>query len=140
MTSVITIIEQPSAKDREAILGGLVEFNRSHAPPAEAEAMCVGLLGEDGELAGGLYGTIAYDWLAIELLFVPEALRGRSLGAQLLARAEEQARQRRCIGAWLDTFSFQARGFYEKHGYELAGTIPDHPLGGARYFLMKRWG
>jgi hypothetical protein len=48
-------------------------------------------------------------------------------------------RARGCVGAWLDTFSFQARGFYERLGYSLAGTIPDHPLGEARYFMIKRW-
>ncbi len=57
MNSAVKIIEQPSAKDRQAILGGLVEFNRTHAPPAEAEALCVGIVGDDGELTGGLYGT-----------------------------------------------------------------------------------
>jgi GNAT superfamily N-acetyltransferase len=136
----ITIIDQPTAADREAILGRLVEFNYAHAPATAPEALCVGVVGDDGELSGGLYGTISYDWLAIELLFVPEALRNSGLGSQLLSRAEEEARERGCIGAWLDTFSFQARGFYEKLGYELAGTIPDHPVGGARYFLTKRWG
>ena len=140
MTPTIGIIDQPSAGDREAILGGLIEFNRTHAARAGAHPLCVGLFGEGGELTGGLYGTTGFDWLAVELLFVPEALRGSGIGAQLLGRAEETARERGCIGAWLDTFSFQARGFYEKLGYELAGTIPDHPVGGARYFLMKRWG
>ncbi len=140
MIPTIRIIDQPSAADREAILSGLVEFNRAHASPAQAEALCVGLVGENGELSGGLFGRIAYDWLAIELLLVPEALRSSGVGSQLLARAEEQARERGCIGAWLDTYSFQAPGFYEKLGYDLVGIIPDHPIGGARYFLMKRWG
>ncbi len=97
------------------------------------------VIAEDGGVAAGLYATMLYDWLAIELLFVPDALRGSGLGSRLVGQAEEQARARGCIGAWLDTFSFQARGFYEKLGYSLAGTIPDHPVGGARYFLMKRW-
>jgi GNAT superfamily N-acetyltransferase len=82
---------------------------------------------------------VAYDWLLIELLFVPEDLRGLGLGSQLVTQAEEQGRARGCVGAWLDTFSFQARGFYERLGYSLAGTIPDHPLGEARYFMIKRW-
>jgi GNAT superfamily N-acetyltransferase len=139
MIPVIKVIDQPTAADRQAILGGLLEFNRNNAPPAKAESLCVGIVGSDGELSGGLYGMIAYDWLAVELLFVPEALRGSGVGSQLLARAEVQARARGCVGAWLDTFGFQARGFYEKLGYELAGIIPNHPIGGARYFLMKRW-
>ena len=83
-------------------------------------------------------GRCSYDWL-IELLFVPEALRGRRLGMRLIERAEEAAREGGCIGAWLDTFSFQARGFYERLGYTLAGEIPDHPIGGARYLLLKRF-
>ncbi|MDB5536981.1 MAG: Acetyltransferase family protein, partial [Devosia sp.] len=41
------------------------------------------------------------------------------------------------VGIWLDTFSFQARPFYEKLGYSVFGTIPDYPPGGARYFLSK---
>ena len=125
---------------RDAILDGLREYNRAQAGPSGAEAICVALLDADGAVRGGLYGSFSYDWLAIELLFVPEELRGSGLGSQLIAEAEQQARARGCIGAWLDTYSFQARGFYEKLGYSLAGTIPDHPVGGARYFMLKRWG
>jgi GNAT superfamily N-acetyltransferase len=124
---------------RQAILDQLSTFNASRAAPSQTEVLCISIDDSNGHVAGGLYGSVAYDWFVIELLFVPEDLRGNGLGSQLLAQAEEQARARGCIGAWLDTFSFQARGFYEKLGYSLAGTIPDHPLGGARYFMIKRW-
>ena len=131
----------PEAVDqRQAIHARLVEFNRSRAAPGNAQPLCIALVDEEGNVAGGLYGISMFDWLVIELLFVPEGLRGAGLGSKLVAQAEEQARSGGCIGAWLDTFSFQARGFYEKLGYSLAGTIPDHPLGGARFFLFKRWG
>ena len=126
-------------EQRPAILDLLRDFNLSQAAPGRWEPLCVSILHENGELEGGLYGTIAYDWLVIELLFVPDQLRGSGFGSRLLAEAEEQARARGCIGAWLDTFSFQARGFYEKLGYSVIGTVPDHPVGGARYFMAKRW-
>jgi GNAT superfamily N-acetyltransferase len=106
---------------RNAILEQLSNFNASHAAPARAAAICIHRADPNGGIAGGLYGMIAYDWLAIELLFIPEDLRRRGLGSQLVAEAEEQARTRGCIGAWLDTFSFQARRFYERQGYSLAG-------------------
>ncbi len=128
-----------ASEQRPAILAGLRDYNLSHAAPTSWDPLCVSILEEDGVVAGGLYGTTSYDWLIIELLFVPEHLRGNGLGSQLVAVAEEQARARGCIGAWLDTFSFQARGFYEMLGYSLVGTIPDHPIGGARHFLVKRW-
>ncbi len=120
-------------------MAGLVRFNASQAGPGNQRPLCVAIAGEDGEVQGGVYGWTLYDWLFVEFLFVPEALRGQGTGAALMARAEQEAKARGCLGAWLDTFSFQARGFYEKQGYELAGTIPDHPRGGARYFLAKRW-
>ena len=39
-------------------------------------------------------------------------------------------------GAWLDTFSFQARGFYEKLGYEEFGRL-DYPPDHHRHFMQK---
>jgi hypothetical protein len=39
--------------------------------------------------------------------------------------------------AWLDTFSFQARGFYEKLGYEEFGQL-DYPPDHHRHFMRKR--
>ena len=42
--------------------------------------------------------------------------------------AEREAIRRGCRGAWLDTYSFQARGFYERLGYTIFGTIDNiHP-------------
>ena len=133
-------VDEPADEHRRAILDGLIKFNLSQAGPGLRQTLCIAIEGDNGTLAGGLYGWTIYDWLFVELLFVPEQLRGQRLGAKLLAQAEDEARARGCMGAWLDTFSFQARGFYEKLGYELAGTIPDHPRGGARYILAKRWG
>jgi GNAT superfamily N-acetyltransferase len=133
------IVGSAAIDHRAAVLNGLVEFNSLHAAPSKAEALCVALRDTSGVVIGGLFGKTIYDWLAIEHLFVPEQLRKSGTGTRLLATAEQQARECGCIGAWLDTFSFQARGFYERLGYSVVGTIPDHPKGGARYFMMKRW-
>jgi len=42
-----------------------------------------------------------------------------------------------CHSAWLDTFEFQARGFYERLGYSCFGELPNYPVGFSRYFLKK---
>jgi GNAT superfamily N-acetyltransferase len=88
--------------------------------------------------AGALIGAAYGGWLFIRYLFLPADLRGAGLGARLIARLEHEARARGCVGAWVDTFSFQARGFYERQGYRAFGDIPDCPPGHARHFLMKR--
>jgi hypothetical protein len=53
--------------------------------------------------------------------------------------AEAEARSRGCVGSYLDTFSFQARPFYEKQGYSLFATIADYPPPHSRFFLSKRF-
>jgi GNAT superfamily N-acetyltransferase len=42
---------------------------------------------------------VAPGWLFVELLFVPESLRGKGIGAELLARAENEAIARGCHSA-----------------------------------------
>jgi predicted N-acetyltransferase YhbS len=64
-------------------------------------------------------------------------LRGMGCGSQLLALAEEKACEQGAKNAYLDTFSFQAPAFYEKHGYEVFGELPDFPPGHQRFFLKK---
>ena len=72
----------------------------------------------------------------IDFLFVPENLRGAGHGRTLMQKAEEIARLRGCTGIWLDTFTFQARGFYEKLGYAVFGQLDNYPRGEVRFFLQ----
>jgi ribosomal protein S18 acetylase RimI-like enzyme len=55
----------------------------------------------------------------------------------MLLQAEQEAIARGCRGAWLDTYSFQARGFYERLGYAVFGILNDYPPGQKRIFLHK---
>nr|WP_199047718.1 GNAT family N-acetyltransferase [Dyella sp. ASV24] len=132
-------IDEPAAADREAIAAPLLAYNLSKVPTLDIQPLVIALRDEHGHTVGGLWGETALDWLHVDLLAVPESMRGQDVGTALLQRAEQMARERGCVGAWLDTFAFQARGFYEKLGYTVFGEIPDHPVGGARYFLHKRF-
>ncbi|WP_109126566.1 GNAT family N-acetyltransferase [Dyella sp. C11] len=132
-------IDSPVADDHEAIAAPLRAYNRSKVPSLDIQPLVIALRDEQGNTIGGLWGETALDWLHIDLLGIPEFLRGQDVGTAIMHRAEAIARERGCIGAWLDTFAFQARGFYEKLGYSVFGEIPDHPVGGARYFLRKRF-
>jgi ribosomal protein S18 acetylase RimI-like enzyme len=55
-----------------------------------------------------------------------------------MQRAEDLAREKDCVGIWLDTFSFQAPEFYKKLGFSECGEILDYPLGHKRHFFQKR--
>ena len=105
------------------------------APP---QALCLAIRDAAGAMVGGLWGHYRYDWLFVALIFVPEDRRGQDLGSTLLAMAEAQTRAWGGIGVWLDTFSFQARGFYERHGFTVFGELADYPAPHGRFFLSKR--
>ena len=95
----------------------------------------------DGEEmpVGGIQAQCYAAWLHVLMIYLPEDLRRTGLGTALFDRIEAEAAARGCIGVYLDTFSFQARPFYEKRGYTLFGTLPDCPPGHSRYFMMKRF-
>ena len=91
----------------------------------------------DGELAAGLTAETLWGWLRIHDLWVAASLRGRGCGSQMLRCAEDAARTRGCVRAELKTFSFQARGFYARHGYRVIGQLDDYPPGETLYWLRK---
>jgi ribosomal protein S18 acetylase RimI-like enzyme len=95
------------------------------------------LRGACGDVLGGLLGQIWGGWLHVTHLWVAEAARGSGHGTRLMRSAEAYARARGAVGATLDTFSFQARPFYERLGYEVFGILEGYPPGAAKYFLRK---
>ena len=137
MTLAIAIPEQPSAADQQLLLQALEAHNDRAAGPDPAQALAV-LLRDEGQTLGGLWGWTFWRWLFVGILIVPEGLRGRGWGSRILRQAEAQAAARGCHAAWLDSFSFQAPGFYEKQGYRLFATLEDYPPGHRRCFFEKR--
>ena len=129
---------EPNPFDVDAVRRGLREASEASAGVAqEAWPLSLILRDEAGRAAGGAVGIAYWGWLFIDMLWVREDLRGLGWGSRLLDGAEAEPRRRGATGVWLDTFSFQARPFYEARGYVLFGEIGDHPPGHRRYFLRK---
>lgn len=93
---------------------------------------------ENGDLVAGIVAASVMDTLEVEFLFVREDCRGRGLGGRLLAYAEDRAREAGVKRVLLNTYSFQAPGFYRKHGY--APLFAIEPCYGefSQYFFAKR--
>ena len=139
MTTRIELIMNPADAERSAILKPLRAYNVAQAGEANAETFALLVRDEHThEALGGLHGEIFYQWMFIELLAVPEHCRGQGTGARLMGMAEELAREKGCVGIWLDTFDFQAPGFYRKLGFSELGHIDDFPPGRTRFFFQKR--
>jgi GNAT superfamily N-acetyltransferase len=130
----ITFTDQPAW---DIIGGGITDFNQQHAGDEHPQRLCFALKAPDGTVVGGVIGIVYWDWLAVDLMYLPEALRGQGYGSQLLALIEEEGRRRGARHVHLDTFSFQAPEFYQRHGYRVFGQLQDFPPGHTRYYLTK---
>lgn len=94
----------------------------------------------DGEkLVGGAIGIIRFGWYFLEELWLESKYRGNDLGTKLIDQIEECARENDCLGVRLNTWSFQALGFYEKMGYIVYATFEDCPPGTVDYYLKKQF-
>lgn len=87
-----------------------------------------------GCVAGGWWWNAVY----VDALWVDEKYRGQGLGSMLLKDIEKTAGENNCDLIHLDTFDFQAKDFYIKHGYEVFGVLEDSPEGHCRYYLKKK--
>lgn len=137
MGTTLYVTHEPNEEDRLAIYKNLIAFNDATAGPSGFERLAVLLKDDIGISIGGLWGKFSYGWLTIELLVVPDSLRGQGFGRRLVRTAEEAAIKRDCVGVWLDTHGFQAPEFYKAIGYEIFGNLPNYPQGVSRYFLKK---
>lgn len=135
----IDMLADPTLADRAEIARRLDAFNDAKTGPEPDLPLALLIVDEqDGSPQGGLWGRSYYGWLFVELLIVPERLRGTGVGTELMRRAEAEAVRRGCHGVWLDSFSFQAPGFYRRLGYDVFGVVEDYPPGSSRFFLKKR--
>ena len=142
-TYTIQLSPEPTEEERDFIVTHLRAFNDTQSPAMQAmrgtppQRLHVILRAADGTIMGGLIASIEWHWLDIGYLWLDERARGQDYGTQLIRVAEDAARQRGCTRSKVGTFSFQARGFYEKMGYRVVGQIDDYPPGATDYTLVK---
>ena len=134
----VVYVEKPEDAAWGVIGQGLDAFNIQIAGDYNFQRVCFALQTSDHTIVGGVLGELFWDWFHIDLLWIPEELRGHGYGHQLLLKIEEEAKKRGAKNIFLDTFSFQAPEFYKKHGYQIFGELKDFPPGHQRYFFTKQ--
>lgn len=92
-------------------------FNSRAMPGLAAVELTVQCLDDDGGLLGGVSGWTWQQAAGIGLTWVRDDQRGSGVGSRLLAQFENSAAGRGARRVFVTSFTFQAPGFYEKHGY-----------------------
>jgi len=123
---------------RDTLSKLIASYNDSLTGLPDEKFIAMSLNDEKGSIVGGLAGRTSLGVLFINLLYVPEVLRGQGIASELLKRAEKLAIDRGCINAVLFTMSIQSPGFYLNSGYERFGEIECLPKGNSRIFMRKK--
>jgi ribosomal protein S18 acetylase RimI-like enzyme len=138
MRSRIAAEGKNAAAASRQLWAGLVRFNRSTAGPLRYARTVLTVRNTAGRIQGGLILQSYWKESYVELLWLSGRARRAGLGRKLMAEAERRARRRGSVLLHLNTYSFQAPGFYEKLGFKRFGGMEGSPAGASRHFYAKR--
>lgn len=131
------ITSMPSENDKKEIYEELLKYNLERIENKDVKELGIFLENEKGIKAAGLIGDTHGNWLTIDYLWVNENLRGKDIGREIINKAETEARIRGCKYVFLNTFGFQAEGFYLKLGYRKVFSLEEYPITGKRHYFIK---
>jgi GNAT superfamily N-acetyltransferase len=117
---------------------GLIRYNRQQAGPLRYTRTVLTARDRKGKLLGGTILQSYWKETYVELLWLSERARRSGLGSRLIAEAERRAKKRGSVLLHLNTYSFQAPGFYEKLGFKRLGGMTGSPAGHSRHFYAKK--
>ena len=132
----IEITAEPDEGDEALVMAGTRAYNSAFVE-GDGRSLCVFARDDNGDIVGGVTARTYWQYLDVKFLWVHERFRKEGLGSKLMAAAEEEARRRGCKNAFLDTFSFQARGFYVRLGYSEFGRLAGFSGKHERHFMHK---
>ena len=140
----IKVLPEPDPEFATYLHKQIQAFNTQHSLPHEqvraedaVKAVQIMVVDASGQWQGGITASLYWNWLELEDFLLPEPLRGQGLGSSMLAQMEQIGREQGASKAILTTFEFQARPFYERHGYKVVGVVEDYPPGSNYYTMVK---
>lgn len=139
MTLRVSVHAPAPSAARDVVDTGLGEYNEARAPLGDVRPLHVVAESDDGTVAGGALGRTWGRCCELQQLWVAPASRGQGLGTRLMDAFEAAARARGCRLVYLDTFSFQAPGFYRDRGYVEVLRTTGFTGGVVKCTMHKTW-
>lgn len=132
-----TVEDSPHPADVAFLDSRIDAFNMAATGRADGRGFAVLRRDPHGRIVGGATG---YAWAGIghlDVMWLDEGLRARGLGRELLALAEAEMGRRGASAVYVESYTFQAPGFYERMGYERIGFVDGLPPGHGHVLLRK---
>ncbi|EGA72117.1 putative acetyltransferase [Vibrio sinaloensis DSM 21326] len=135
----VNFLLNPPKDLKDRIYNGLKAFNLQHFPDEDIQSLACIAEDDEGHFLGGLTGEIFTNTLFVEFLWLDEENRSAGTGRKLMQAIEQEAKARGVTDLYLDTYSFQAPGFYAKLGFKEVGRYTGFPTKGIdKIFLQKK--
>ncbi|HSW71791.1 MAG TPA: GNAT family N-acetyltransferase [Chlamydiales bacterium] len=132
----VVVDYDPSKIDNEVISEGIIASNAQILGERDKE-FSIFLKDDSGKVLGGLQAYMDSESIYIDTLWIKEKFQGKGYGSKLLNRVEQEALKNKCKYLTVDSFDFQAEGFYLKNGYERIGEVKNYWLGHSKITLRK---
>jgi ribosomal protein S18 acetylase RimI-like enzyme len=132
----IIVDYEPAEADNAVVREGLIAFNETIIGERDT-AFSIFLKNDLGKVCGGLQAFLDKEAIYIDALWVEGSLKKQGYGTKLLHAAEKEAIKNGCIYSLVDTWDFQAEGFYKKNGYNQIGELKNYYHGHSKIFLRK---
>lgn len=131
-----TLHGTPDENEERQIIDGLWRHN-DHYAPVDIQPLRITVKDESDNIKGGIIARTWWGGLDIQYLWVEAEYRKKGVGRELMLMAESEGVRRGCHFSYVDTFSFQACGFYKKLGYSEYGTLDGFYRKFIRHYLTK---
>lgn len=133
----ISIHDQPPADYVKIVDTGLDQANQLALPEPDIRPLATFAHSAANEIIGGALGRTWGQCCELQELWVHSDYRLQGIATGLMQAFEQRAQQRGCTVFYLETFSFQAEGFYRKLGYEAKLIIYGYAEGITKHLMLK---
>ena len=135
------VIYEATEADVKSIIQSLERHLKNISPTSSNEptGCYYRCIKENGEVVAGVMAeTFCPTALYVDILWVKDECRGKGYATALMNDVENQAFEAGCKISTVSTYTFQARGLYEKLGYTVFGTINNCPENGCDDFYLSK--
>jgi N-acetylglutamate synthase-like GNAT family acetyltransferase len=134
----IKFVHNPLEKDIKKIHNGILDYNSSYFNDLQIKNFGCFLYDKDNEVCGGLTGKISNETIFVDYFWIPESKRVNSTGSKIMNKLEVEAKSLGVKSICLDTYTFQAPGFYKKLGFIEVGRFEDYPKKGIDTIFFQK--
>ena len=87
---------------------------------------------------GGIDGSVEYNTMKIENIYIQKEFRNNKLGTQLIKLIKEHGKFYECDNCFIEILDIDLSEFFNKLGFHIVFKVDNYPHEHVRYFMQKQ--